>query len=196
MLYKNGHGAAGDSRTSFGGEWDGIERRCMTRMSPNPAETAAPSNLTMDAAAIARRAALSTTDGSAIEARRPSGPQSTHSNDLENEYAEMYAAEATADKLYAIIVEGATHTALAPSGASTVTRGVGVVSDPKHVSPTELALSGASTVTRGSGEVSVTAALGGTIQPMRGSLGGMELPAEFMAYADGPRHRQSRVDEV
>jgi hypothetical protein len=48
----------------------------------------------------------------------------------------------------------------------------------------------------GSGEATVTAALGGTIQPMRGSLRGMALPPEFEAYATGPRRRQSRDDEV
>ena len=44
----------------------------------------------------------------------------------------------------------------------------------------------------GSGESTVTAALGGAIQPMRSPLAGMALPREFMTYADGPRHRQRR----
>jgi hypothetical protein len=46
----------------------------------------------------------------------------------------------------------------------------------------------------GSGEITVTASLGGTIQPMRSAL--PQLPAEFSNYADGPRDRQERIDEV
>ena len=49
----------------------------------------------------------------------------------------------------------------------------------------------------GSGEASVTAALGGALQPMRGSLKGLNVPAEFLNYASsGLRHRQARLDEI
>jgi len=37
----------------------------------------------------------------------------------------------------------------------------------------------------GSGEPAVTAALGGTIQPMRGNMRGQPMPEEFMVYASG-----------
>ena len=39
-------------------------------------------------------------------------------------------------------------------------------------------------------------ALGGTIQPMRGSLRGMEIPDGFLTYASGPKLRQQRSDEL
>ena len=44
----------------------------------------------------------------------------------------------------------------------------------------------------GSGEPAVTAALGGTVQPMRSNMRGQDLPAAFQVYATGPRERQSR----
>jgi hypothetical protein len=48
----------------------------------------------------------------------------------------------------------------------------------------------------GSGEPSVTAALGGTIQPMRSNIRGQSIPPQYMVYASGPRQRQQREDEI